>query len=143
MDVLEQFITKKEADSDFVKLEDGDTLTVKQLLGIESVTTTGYNGEPKDTLRFKVLVDTMYGEKTKNFDNSSMKFAAEFRKKGVKIGGSFKLTRHGTQQKTVYFISDVKEPAPKAAAPANEQAAKPVADQFVPPAADNAGSANA
>lgn len=137
IDVLSQFITKKEADSDFIKLNDGESVTVKELVKVESVTTTDFNGKPADTLRFTVLVDTVYGEKTKTFDNKSLKFAAEVRAKGVRIGSGFRLTRHGLSQKTVYFISDVKNPAAPAAAPAQQFVvpAAPADGGFTPPAA--------
>lgn len=109
-DVLSQFIDRKKAESDFIKLEDGESIKVKRLLDINSVDTIGFDKRPKTVLRFSCLVDTMLGERTKNFDNGTRKFVEAVQQKGVKIGSAFTITRHGVQQSTVYFISDVVAP---------------------------------
>lgn len=106
-DILNSFIDKKKAESVFVSLSDGESIKILKLQDIKLITKTGFGGEEKEVLRLVVDVETSEGVRTKNFDNGTGKFANELRDKGVKIGSSFTLTRHGLQTKTRYDVSDV------------------------------------
>lgn len=106
--VLDTFLDKKKAESVYVSLEDGESVQVARLRDIKAFTKPGFSGELKECLRLIVDVDTVEGMKTKNFDNSTARFANELREKGVSIGSSFKITRQGVQTNTRYTISDVK-----------------------------------
>lgn len=111
--VLDDFITKKKAESPFISLEDGESVTVK-LRELKMLTKTGYAGEEKEVLRLVVDVDTSEGIRVKNFDNGTQKFANALKEKEVVIGSVFTITREGELTKTVYHISDVKNPQPAA-----------------------------
>lgn len=115
-DVLNTFIDKKKADSVFVTLLDGESIDVKKLTEIKIVEKTGFGGDEKEVLRLIVEVETSEGLRTKNFDNGTQRFATEIQEKGIQIGSSFTITRHGEQTKTRYEVSNVKNPtAPKKA----------------------------
>lgn len=103
---LDSFIAKKKADSPFITLADGESLTVK-LRSIKMITKAGFGGEEKETLRLECDVETPHGIKIKNFDNSTQRFAQELQDKAVKVGSTFTITRTGVQTKTRYTISDV------------------------------------
>lgn len=105
--ILDSFISKKKAESNFVSLEDGESCRVAKLKEIKPVTKAGFGGEEKEVLRLVVDVDTSEGVRTKNFDNGTQRFAQELKEKGVQIGSAFTITRHGLQTKTRYEISDV------------------------------------
>jgi hypothetical protein len=105
--ILDSFISKKKAESNFVSLEDGESIPVLKLREIKMVTKAGFGGEEKEVLRLVVDVETTEGLKTKNFDNGTQRFAKELQDKGVKIGSAFTITRHGLQTKTRYEISEV------------------------------------
>lgn len=126
-DLLGQFVDKKKAESNFLSLEDGESVQVLRLQDIKPVTKAGYGGEEKDVLRFKCLVDTSEGQRVKDFDNGTQRFAQELQQKGVTIGSAFKITRTGTSTKTRYTISDVVNPQPVAAAQAPAPEVVPVA----------------
>jgi len=105
--ILDSFISKKKAESVFVSLEDGESCRIAKLEEIKMVTKAGFGGEEKKVLRLIVDVDTTEGLKIKNFDNGTMRFAQELKKKKVQIGSAFIITRHGLQTKTRYEISEV------------------------------------
>lgn len=106
-DVLGSFIGKKKADSQWLTLEDGETIRVVSLKAIKPLTKTGFGGEEKEILRFVIDVETTEGVREKWFDNGTQRFATEVQEKGVKVGSGFKLTRNGLQTKTRYTISEV------------------------------------
>lgn len=114
MDILGGFISKKKAESAFLSMQDGESVVVKALKDIKVVTKAGFGGEEKEVLRLKCLVDTSEGEKLKDFDNGTQRFAQELAEKGVVIGCGFTISRTGTQTKTRYTISNVVAPAKSA-----------------------------
>lgn len=133
MSVLDSFIAKKNAESVFLSLADGESVRILKLKDIKAFTKPGFNGELKECLRLIVDVETVEGLKTKNFDNATARFANELRDKGVQIGSSFTLSRAGEQTNTRYSISEVTlangaavpaPAAPAASAPATEHAAE-------------------
>jgi hypothetical protein len=105
--IVDSFIDKKKADSQFVSLEDGESTKILKLKELKMVTKAGFGGEEKEVLRLIVDVDTTEGVRTKSFDNGTQRFAQELREKGVTIGSGFTLSRAGLQTKTRYTISDV------------------------------------
>ena len=107
-DILGNFIDKKKAESQFLSLEDGESIVVKRLKDIKLVTKAGFGGEEKEVLRLKCEVETSDGLRDKDFDNGTQRFAKELQEKGVVVGGGFTLTRTGQQTKTRYTVSDVK-----------------------------------
>jgi hypothetical protein len=119
MDLLDNFINKKKAESIFVSLEDGESIKVLNLREIKSVQKAGFGGEEKTVLRLVVDVETSEGIKTKHFDNGTQRFATELRDKGVNIGSSFVITRNGQQTKTRYTISGMSD-SPAGATPAGQ-----------------------
>lgn len=98
---------KKKAESEFLTVEDGDSVKIKTLREIKLVTKTGFGGEEKEVIRLVVDVDTDEGVRTKKFDNGTQRFAQELEDKGVDVGCSFTLSRAGQQTKTRYTVSDV------------------------------------
>ena len=106
-DILEGFIDKKKAESQFLSLADGESVVVKKLKDIKLITKTGFGGEEKEVLRLKCEVETSEGLRDKDFDNGTQRFAKELQEKGVKVGCGFTLTRVGQQTKTRYTVSDV------------------------------------
>jgi len=106
-DILDSFISKKKAESNFVSLEDGESIKILKLREIKTVTKAGFGGEEKEVLRLVVDVETTQGVRTKNFDNGTQRFATELRDKDVKLESGFTITRHGLQTKTRYEISSV------------------------------------
>ncbi len=106
-DLLGGFIDKKKADSPYVSLTDGESIVVKELKEIKCVTKTGFGGEEKEVLRLKCLVETSSGDRLKDFDNGTQRFAQELQDKGVKVGCGLTITRTGTQTKTRYTVSNV------------------------------------
>lgn len=118
-DVLDGFITKKKAESDFISLADGESVVVK-LRNIKLVTKTAFGGDEKEVIRLECDVETDFGVRTKKFDNGTQRFAEEMKKQNVVVGSTFKITREGTQTKTRYLISEVVQPT--AAAPAAPKA---------------------
>ena len=133
-DLLDGFIAKKKAESNFLSLEDGESVRVLQLTDIKPVTKAGFGGEEKDVLRFKCLVATSEGQKIKDFDNGTQRFAQELQTKGVTIGSAFTITRIGTQTKTRYNISDVVNPVATPVAQASAPVTAPVAEVVSTPA---------
>ena len=109
---LDDFIARKKANSPYITLADGETVTVK-LRNIKMVTKAGFGGEEKETLRLECDVETVEGLKIKNFDNSTQRFGEELQEKRVKVGDTFSITRMGTQTKTRYTISNVQSATPK------------------------------
>ncbi len=107
---LDDFLDKKAADSPYISLIDGDSISIKSVKEIKQISKAGFTGEEVECLRLVCVVDTEFGEKTKNFDNSSGKFAKELKAKNIGIGSSFTLTRDGEGPKTLYKISDVVQP---------------------------------
>lgn len=116
-DLLGNFIEKKKAESSFLSLEDGESVVVKKLKDIKLVTKAGFGGEEKEVLRLKCLVETSEGDRDKDFDNGTQRFAQELQEKGVEVGCGFTITRTGEQTKTRYTVSDVKKPGATAPAP--------------------------
>jgi hypothetical protein len=114
LDPIDSFIKNKKDDSVYLTLEDGESKKVTRLLDIKPIMKTGFGGEEKEVLRFIIDVESeINGQKvtrTKNFDNGTTKFAQQVKEKGVKIGSSFIVTRHGTGTKTRYDISEVSNP---------------------------------
>lgn len=111
-DILGGFIDKKKAESAFVSLEDGESIVIKKLKDIKLVTKAGFGGEEKEVLRLKCEVETSEGNRDKDFDNGTQRFAKEMQEKGVTIGCGFTLTRTGQQTKTRYTVSAVTGGAP-------------------------------
>lgn len=109
-DLIGEFIDKKKAESEFVSLEDGESVKVIKLKSIKPVNKAGYDGKEKEVLRFIVDVETSQGVREKSFDNGTQRFAKELQEKGVTIGSSFTLTRTGQQTKTRYTVTDVVKP---------------------------------
>lgn len=125
-DLIDGFLDKKKAESQFLSLEDGESVTVAKLKDIKVVTKAGFGGEEKEVLRLKCEVETSEGIRDKDFDNGTQRFAKEMQEKGIKIGSGFKLTRTGLQTKTRYTISEVTNPtAPAPAASTAAPAAAP------------------
>lgn len=116
-DILNQFMDKKNADSLYISLADGESIRIKELLDIKMITKTGFAGEEKEVLRLVCAVETSEGERTKQFDNGTARFAKELVDKKVGIGSGFTITRQGTQVKTRYLISEVSAALNKASAP--------------------------
>jgi hypothetical protein len=130
-ELLGKFVEKKKAESNFLSLEDGESVRVLRLQEIKAVTKAGYGGEEKDVLRFKCLVETSEGQRVKDFDNGTQRFAQELQDKNISIGSSFVITRNGESTKTRYTISEVVNPTPVAApapAPAPAPEVVPVAE---------------
>lgn len=109
-DVLNSFMNKKNAESVFVSLNDGESIRVKRLTDIKMITKAGFGGEEKEVLRLVCDVDTSEGIRSKQFDNGTARFAKELMEKKVTIGSSFTITRQGMQVKTRYLISEVSNP---------------------------------
>jgi hypothetical protein len=109
-DPLDSFIDQKKAESPYISLIDGDSIRIKTLKGIKQITKTGFSGEEVDCLRLQCVVETEFGDKDKNFDNSSAKFARELKAKGVVVGSGFTLTREGEGPKTTYIVTEVVPP---------------------------------
>ena len=137
-DILNRHIEKKKAESSFLSLEDGESVRVIKLNDIKPVTKAGFGGEEKDVLRFKCLVETSEGNREKDFDNGTQRFAQELQEKGVTIGSAFTITRTGVQTKTRYTVSDVVNPGQAAqasapvAAPTTAPEVAPVAPEAAP-----------
>lgn len=127
---LDDFLDKKAADSPYISLIDGDSIRIKALNDIKQITKAGFTGEEVDCIRLVCVVETEYGDKVKNFDNSSGKFAKELKAKEITVGSSFTLTRDGEGPKTIYKISDV-----TSAAKAVAKAAEVLGGEVVEPAA--------
>ena len=109
-DLLKGFIDKKKAESAFLSLADGESVVIKKLKDIKSVTKAGFGGEEKEVLRLKCEVETSEGVRDKDFDNGTARFVQEMIDKEVVVGCGFTLTRTGQQTKTRYTISAVTQP---------------------------------
>lgn len=105
--LVDNFIGKKKEESVFVGLEDGESINILKLREIKLIQKAGFGGEEKTVLRLVVDVETSLGIKMKQFDNGTQRFATELRDKGVDVGCSFTLTRHGQQTKTRYEVTNV------------------------------------
>jgi hypothetical protein len=105
---LSKFVEKKKAESVFIALGDGESIDVKQLKEIKVITKAGFGGEEKEVLRLICIVETSEGDREKQFDNGTQRFAQELQEKGIDIGSAFTITRTGLQTKTRYTISNVK-----------------------------------
>jgi hypothetical protein len=99
-DLVGTFINKKKAESPFISLEDGESIVVKKLKDIKFLTKPGYAGEEKEVLRLKCTVETSEGDRDKDFDNGTQRFAEELQSKGVKVGSGFTITRVGEKMQT-------------------------------------------
>ncbi len=110
IDQMDDFIAKKNAESPFLSLLDGESVKVKMLKSRKMITKVGFGGDEVECLRYVCVVETDYGDKEKNFDNSSKRFGDECKKMGVVLGSSFTITRDGEGPKTRYNVSDVKTP---------------------------------
>lgn len=107
--IIDGFVAKKKANSEFVSLSNGESVEVK-LREIKIITKAGFGGTgEKEVLRLVCDVMTSDGLKTKKFDNGSQSFAQELSEKGVQIGWTFTITRNGEKEKTRYTISGVKD----------------------------------
>lgn len=115
IDELDNFISKKNADSPYLSLADGESIQVKMLKSRKMVTKAGFGGDEVECMRYLCLVETEHGDKLKNFDNSSNRFAKECKEKGVVIGSSFVITREGEGPKTRYNVTNVISPTPPTA----------------------------
>lgn len=107
-DILNKFVDKKNADSAYISLGDGESVRIKRLADIKMITKSGFGGEEKEVLRLVCDVDTSEGVRSKMFDNGTARFAKELVDKKIGIGSAFTLTRSGLQVKTRYNISEVK-----------------------------------
>jgi hypothetical protein len=107
---LDEFLDKKAADSPYpyISLIDGDSIRIKSVKEIKQISKVGFTGEEVDCIRLVCVVETEYGDKVKNFDNSSGKFAKALKENEIAVGSSFTLTRDGEGPKTTYKITDVK-----------------------------------
>lgn len=109
-DALDSFIDKKNANSEYVSLESGESAVLK-IREIKTLTKAGYGGEEKETLRLIVDIETSEGIRVKKFDNSSQKFANSLREiralipGGNLIGASIKVTREGVGTSTKYAVA--------------------------------------
>lgn len=135
--VVDEFIEKKKAESQFLSLEDGESVKVVKLKDIKIVTKAGFGGEEKEVIRLKCIVETSEGDREKDFDNGTQRFAKEMQDKGVGLGSSFVITREGLQTKTRYIISQVSNSAgvatpASAPAPASEPAPAPATAPVAP-----------
>ena len=110
-DILGKFIDKKNADSAFLSLKDGESVVIVKLKDIKPGTKNGFDGKPKDVLNFTVEVETSEGVREKLFQNGTPRFAKELQDKNVQIGNGFTLTRAGQQAQTRYTVSNVVVPA--------------------------------
>lgn len=110
LDVLNQFVDKKKANSEYLSLADGESCRVVNLRQVTCIKKVSMGGEEKDALRLVCDVQTPEGLKTKKFDNTSNSFARELQEKGVDLGWSFTLTRTGAGLKTRYTISEIVKP---------------------------------
>ena len=106
-DILGGFINKKKEESDFLSLEDGETIVIKRLADIKSIVKAGFTGKEKEVLRLMCEVETTGGLRVKMFDNGTARFAKELQDKGVKVGCGFSITRTGLQTNTRYTVSNV------------------------------------
>ena len=122
---LDEFLSKKKAESKYISLEDGESIKCLKLRDIKMFTKPGFDGELKDALRLVVDVETSEGIMTKWFDNSTARFANELRDKKVELGCAFVLTRHGQQTQTRYDVSQVVNASGQPVAPAATQTASP------------------
>lgn len=106
-ETINKFLKKKEANSPFLKLANGETVKIMLLREIKSVVKSGFGGEETEVLRLVMDVETAEGIKQKTFDNGSIKFANELAEKAVEVGSSFSITREGDGVKTRYHITGV------------------------------------
>jgi predicted nucleic acid-binding Zn ribbon protein len=109
-DALDSFIDQKKADSPFLSLLDGESVKVKTLKSLKMVTKIGFSGDEVQCLRLVCVVETEYGDKEKNFDNQSAKFAKQLKANGIVKGSSFTITREGEGPKTVYLVTEAVNP---------------------------------
>jgi len=116
VNVLDNFVDRKKAESNFVSLTDGESVVIARLKDIKCVVKAGFAGEEKEVLRLVCDVETSEGIREKTFDNGTQRFAQELQEKGVKIGSSFAITRTGIQTKTRYTVSNVVNPQVQATA---------------------------
>lgn len=117
-DLIGGFLDKKKAESQFLSLEDGESVQVKRLKDIKLITKAGFGGEEKEVLRLICEVETSEGIREKSFDNGTQRFAKELQEKGVKIGSGFTITRNGLLVKTRYTLSEVTGGSTASTAPA-------------------------
>ena len=131
MSIVDSFLEKKKAESNFVSLDDQEILSVEKLVEIKSVIKTDIAGKEKDALRLVCDVVTSIGIVRKNFDNSTGFFAKQLIEKGVvdkegkvAVGCSFNIKRVGKKgdNQTKYYVSDVVLPGNVATAPPGVQA---------------------
>lgn len=115
--VLNQFLDKKKANSEYVSLEPGESAIMK-IREIKMLTKAGYGGEEKETLRLIVDVETSEGPKLKKFDNSSAKFAAGLSAINADIGSMIKVTREGSGTATKYAVTLYQDPLATPSVPA-------------------------
>ena len=118
MSVVDSFIKKQKANSPYIRLADGESITIKELVKVSIDTITGFDGKMKEVLTLLCKVDTEEGVKEKMFQNGSTKFPTELQSKGIEEGDSFMLLRLGTGAKTVYSVANVVKKAQKVSASA-------------------------
>lgn len=136
-DILDGFIGRKKAESQWLTLDDGESAVIVKLTAVKPLMKTGFDGKEKEILRFVCEVQTSEGVKEKYFDAGTQRFATEVQTKGVKVGSGFTLTRNGLQTKTRYTISNVTggtNPAAAPATPTPQQALAKEINDSVPPA---------
>jgi hypothetical protein len=109
-DALDGFIAEKKANSSYISLLDGEAVRVKNLKSLKRVTKAGFSGDEIEVLRLACVVETEFGDKDKNFDNSTAKFAKQLKENNIVVGSSFTITREGEGPKTVYLVSDAVVP---------------------------------
>ena len=105
-DPLDDFIDQKKADSPFLSLIDGEAVKVKNLKALKRVTKVGFSGDEVDVLRLVCVVETEFGDKEKNFDNGSAKFAKQLKANNIVVGSSFVISREGEGPKTIYVVTE-------------------------------------
>lgn len=109
-DILGSFVDKKNAESPFLTIGDGESVKVFRLKDIKMVTKAGFDGKEKEVLRLVCEIETTEGLREKTFDNGTARFAKELQDKGVKVGSGFTISRTGLQTKTRYTVSEVTAP---------------------------------
>ncbi len=109
--VIDGFISKKDAESPFISLKSGESAKVVKVTGLKTIIKQGFKGDEVEVLRLVCDVETTEGIKSKNFDNGTKRFAEALAAANVGLGSGFTLTRDGEGLKTSYAITDVTSPA--------------------------------
>ena len=104
---MDKFLEKKKAESKFISLSDGESVEIKEVKAIKTLTKTDYAGEEIESLRLVCEVVTSEGSREKYFDNGTKRFVQQLVDDGIKVGSSFTLKREGEKTETRYLITNV------------------------------------